>query len=107
MIRHDAGTGAEPYVNWTLLAVRRVMEVTGLIRGLDRLLFGTIPGQVASNADRGGRNSRQDFWKFPGKVPVKFPAIIENPAFFSSFSHRPARPLCLWYHVRSPVGKGS
>jgi 4-hydroxy-tetrahydrodipicolinate reductase len=40
-IRHDAGKGAEPYVNGTLLAVRRVMEVTGLVRGLDRLLFGT------------------------------------------------------------------
>jgi 4-hydroxy-tetrahydrodipicolinate reductase len=40
MIRHDAGTGAGPYVHGTLLAVRRVMEVTGLVRGLDRLLFG-------------------------------------------------------------------
>jgi 4-hydroxy-tetrahydrodipicolinate reductase len=39
-IRHDAGRGAEPYVNGTLLAVRRVMKVTGLVRGLDRLLFG-------------------------------------------------------------------
>jgi len=39
-IRHDAGKGAEPYVNGTLLAVRRVMEVAGLVRGLDRLLFG-------------------------------------------------------------------
>jgi 4-hydroxy-tetrahydrodipicolinate reductase len=38
-IRHDAGKGAEPYVNGTLLAVRRVMQVTGLVRGLDRLLF--------------------------------------------------------------------
>jgi 4-hydroxy-tetrahydrodipicolinate reductase len=40
-IRHDAGKGAEPYVNGTLLAVRRVMQVVGLVRGLDRLLFGT------------------------------------------------------------------
>jgi 4-hydroxy-tetrahydrodipicolinate reductase len=40
-IRHDAGKGAEPYVNGTLLAVRRVMQVSGLVRGLDRLLFGT------------------------------------------------------------------
>jgi 4-hydroxy-tetrahydrodipicolinate reductase len=39
-IRHDAGKGAEPYVNGTLLAVRRVMEIAGLVRGLDRLLFG-------------------------------------------------------------------
>ncbi len=40
-IRHDAGKGAEPYVRGTLLAVKRVMHVTGIVRGLDRLLFGT------------------------------------------------------------------
>jgi 4-hydroxy-tetrahydrodipicolinate reductase len=38
-IRHDAGTGAEPYVGGTLLAAQRVMGVTGLVHGLDRLLF--------------------------------------------------------------------
>ena len=38
-IRHDAGSGAEPYVSGTLLAARKVMEVSGLVRGLDRLLF--------------------------------------------------------------------
>lgn len=38
-IRHDAGAGAQPYVAGTLLAVRRVGELTGLVRGLDRLLF--------------------------------------------------------------------
>ena len=38
-IRHDAGTGAEPYVGGTLLAVRKVMTITGLVRGLDHLLF--------------------------------------------------------------------
>jgi 4-hydroxy-tetrahydrodipicolinate reductase len=38
-IRHDSGTGAAPYVGGTLLAVRRVMTTTGLVRGLDRLLF--------------------------------------------------------------------
>jgi 4-hydroxy-tetrahydrodipicolinate reductase len=38
-IRHDAGQGAGPYVHGTLLAVRRVMQVTGLVRGLDRLFF--------------------------------------------------------------------
>jgi 4-hydroxy-tetrahydrodipicolinate reductase len=38
-IRHDAGKGAAPYVHGTMLAVRRVMQVTGLVRGLDRLLF--------------------------------------------------------------------
>ena len=39
-IRHDAGAGAEPYVAGTLLAAQRVMHTTGLVRGLDRLLFG-------------------------------------------------------------------
>src|SRR5262249_23263643 len=39
-IRHDAGGGAAPYVGGTLLAVRRVLQVAGLVRGLDRLLFG-------------------------------------------------------------------
>ncbi len=38
-IRHDAGSGAEPYVSGTLLAARKVMEVSGLVRGLDRLIF--------------------------------------------------------------------
>ena len=38
-IRHDAGAGAEPYVAGTLLAVRKVMQTTGLVRGLDHLLF--------------------------------------------------------------------
>ena len=38
-IRHDAGVGALPYVGGTLLAVRSVITTTGLVRGLDRLLF--------------------------------------------------------------------
>ena len=38
-IRHDAGSGAQPYVGGTLLAARKVLEVNGLVRGLDRLLF--------------------------------------------------------------------
>ena len=38
-IRHDAGSGAGPYVSGTLLAVRKVPYVSGLVRGLDRLLF--------------------------------------------------------------------
>lgn len=42
-IRHDAGGGADPYVNGTLLAARRVMGVTGLVRGLDRLIFPETP----------------------------------------------------------------
>jgi 4-hydroxy-tetrahydrodipicolinate reductase len=39
-IRHEAGKSAAPYVGGTLRAAKRVMEVTGLVRGLDRLLFG-------------------------------------------------------------------
>ncbi len=39
-IRHDAGSGAAPYAAGTLLAVKKVMETQGLIRGLDQLLFG-------------------------------------------------------------------
>ena len=38
-IRHDAGSGAGPYVSGTLLAARKVLKVNGLVRGLDRLLF--------------------------------------------------------------------
>lgn len=39
VIRHEAGTSAAPYVGGTLLAVERVSGITGLVRGLDRLLF--------------------------------------------------------------------
>lgn len=38
-IRHDAGSSAEPYVGGTLLAASKVMDVRGLVRGLDQLLF--------------------------------------------------------------------
>ena len=37
-IRHDAGTGAQPYINGTLLAIREVRNHVGLIRGLDRII---------------------------------------------------------------------
>lgn len=37
-IRHDAGSGAGPYIQGTLLAIRRVREHVGLIRGLDRIM---------------------------------------------------------------------
>lgn len=37
-IRHDAGETPAPYVAGTLLAVRSVVGMTGLTRGLDRLL---------------------------------------------------------------------
>jgi 4-hydroxy-tetrahydrodipicolinate reductase len=39
VLRHDAGSSAEPYVKGTLLAATQAVEVTGLIRGLDQLLF--------------------------------------------------------------------
>lgn len=39
-VRHDAGTSALPYVDGTLLALRRVGAVKGLVRGLDQLMFG-------------------------------------------------------------------
>jgi len=37
-IRHDAGSGAGPYIGGTLLAIRRVREYVGLVRGLDRVM---------------------------------------------------------------------
>ena len=37
-IRHDAGSGAEPYIQGTLLAIRKVRAHVGLIRGLDRIM---------------------------------------------------------------------
>jgi 4-hydroxy-tetrahydrodipicolinate reductase len=37
-IRHDAGNSAEPYVQGTLMAVRKVKFFTGLKRGLDSIL---------------------------------------------------------------------
>jgi 4-hydroxy-tetrahydrodipicolinate reductase len=44
-IRHDAGSGAGPYVGGTLLCIREVMRTTGLVRGLDRLLFTDAPSR--------------------------------------------------------------
>ncbi len=38
-LRHEAGSGASPYVAGTLLAVREVMRRVGVTRGLDTLLF--------------------------------------------------------------------
>jgi len=37
-IRHDAGSGAEPYIGGTLLAIRKVRDYVGLIRGLDMIM---------------------------------------------------------------------
>ena len=39
ILKHEAGSGAAPYVAGTLLAARRVREIRGLVRGLDSLLF--------------------------------------------------------------------
>jgi 4-hydroxy-tetrahydrodipicolinate reductase len=38
IIRHEAGNSGEPYVNGTLLAVRKVGSFVGLVRGLEGLL---------------------------------------------------------------------
>ena len=37
-IRHDAAEGAGPYIQGTLLAIRKVKDHVGLIRGLDQIL---------------------------------------------------------------------
>lgn len=37
-IRHDSGSSAEPYVDGSLLAIRKVSTFTGLRRGLDSVL---------------------------------------------------------------------
>lgn len=37
-IRHDAGSSAQPYVDGSLLAIRKVSTFTGLRRGLDSVL---------------------------------------------------------------------
>ena len=37
-LRHDAGSGAEPYVDGALLAIRKVDSIRGLRRGLDSVL---------------------------------------------------------------------
>jgi 4-hydroxy-tetrahydrodipicolinate reductase len=37
-IRHDAGIGAGPYIQGTLLAIRKVRDYVGLIRGLDKIM---------------------------------------------------------------------
>jgi 4-hydroxy-tetrahydrodipicolinate reductase len=41
-LRHDAGTGAEPYVSGTLLAAKKAPSTQGLVRGLDNLIFGPL-----------------------------------------------------------------
>jgi 4-hydroxy-tetrahydrodipicolinate reductase len=39
VMRHDPGLTPDPYVDGTLLAIRRVSEQPGVRRGLDTLLF--------------------------------------------------------------------
>jgi 4-hydroxy-tetrahydrodipicolinate reductase len=39
VVSHEAGQSAEPYVTGTLLAARKAIEIKGLVRGLDELLF--------------------------------------------------------------------
>jgi 4-hydroxy-tetrahydrodipicolinate reductase len=38
VIRHDAGSGAAPYIQGTLLAIRKVRDNVGLTRGLDNII---------------------------------------------------------------------
>lgn len=38
ILRHEAGTSAEPYVSGALLAIRNVSRLTGLHRGLDAIM---------------------------------------------------------------------
>jgi len=38
VIRHDAGSGATPYIQGTLLAIRKVKNYVGLVRGLDKIM---------------------------------------------------------------------
>jgi 4-hydroxy-tetrahydrodipicolinate reductase len=37
-IHYEGGPSAQPYISGTLLAIRRVQEFTGVVRGLDRIL---------------------------------------------------------------------
>lgn len=37
-ITYDGGPGAAPYIDGTLLAIRRAAQFTGVVRGLDRIL---------------------------------------------------------------------
>jgi len=44
-IKHEAGSSASPYVAGTLLAIRKVQSIKGLVRGMDTLLFGDVSKQ--------------------------------------------------------------
>jgi 4-hydroxy-tetrahydrodipicolinate reductase len=43
LLRHDPGNDPRPYVEGTLLAIRRVGEEVGVRRGLESLIFGNMP----------------------------------------------------------------
>ena len=43
VMRHDPGLSPDPYVDGTLLAIRKVADVPGVRRGLDTLLFEAPP----------------------------------------------------------------
>jgi 4-hydroxy-tetrahydrodipicolinate reductase len=47
-IRHDAGEGASPYLAGTLLAIRKVRNHKGLIRGLGNILFDDGASDISS-----------------------------------------------------------
>lgn len=38
VLRHESGSSAEPYVDGALLAIRKVSELVGLHRSLDRVM---------------------------------------------------------------------
>lgn len=38
VIRHEAGSGATPYIQGTLFAIRKVKNYVGLVRGLDKIM---------------------------------------------------------------------
>ncbi len=40
MLRHEGTMSAKPFVFGSLLAARRIGQMTGVVRGLDKLLFG-------------------------------------------------------------------
>jgi len=42
VLRHEAGTDANVYVDGTLLAARRAPSLRGVVRGLDRLIVGDL-----------------------------------------------------------------
>jgi 4-hydroxy-tetrahydrodipicolinate reductase len=50
VMRHDPGESPEPYVDGTLLAIRKVADLPGVRRGLDSLLFDSQGVVATTNA---------------------------------------------------------